>query len=144
MSWESNPGSKEHQYSPTSSANYNILNKWCKYSNLWIISTCNSCYFYYFANEWDWTNTIESGCAQKFETWKSLWLRSKNTSWCRIRKWHCLKTRRFKTPTCFLRHPRRIFLENFESHCRVRRSTARRCERRVHRERKLFLRANLL
>jgi len=51
-------------------------------------------------------------CSQKFATWKSLRLRSKNTSWCRIGKWHCLKTRRFKTPICILRHLRRIFLEN--------------------------------
>jgi len=77
-------------------------------------------------------------------SWKSLWLRSKNNSWCRIGKWHCLKTRRFKTPTCFFWHPRRIFLENFKSHRRVRRSAARRCERRAHRDRKLFLHANLL
>ena len=45
--------------------------------------------------------------------------------------------------TSFFRHPRRIFWENFESHRRVRRSAARRCERRAHRDRKLFLRANL-
>jgi len=83
-------------------------------------------------------------CSQKFASWKSLQLRSKNTSWCRIGKWHCLKTRRFNTPTCFFRHPRRIFLEDFESHRRVRRSAARRCKRRAHRDRKLFLRANLL
>jgi len=86
-------------------------------------------------------------CSQKFATWKSLRLRSKTTSWywwCRIGKWHYLKTRRFKTPTCFFRHPRRIFLENFESHRRVLRSAAWRCERRAHRDRKLFLRANLL
>ena len=81
-------------------------------------------------------------CSRKFATWKLLRLRSKNTSWCRIGKWHCLKTRRFSTPTCFSRHPRRIFLENFESHRRVRRSAARRCERHAHRDRKLFLRAN--
>ena len=39
---------------------------------------------------------------------------------------------------------RRIFLENFESQCRVHRSGARRCERRAHRDRKLFLHSNLL
>jgi len=78
-------------------------------------------------------------CSQKFATWKSLRQRSKNTSWCRIGKWHCLKTRCFKTPTCFFRHLR----ENFESHRRVRTSAARRCERRAHRDRKLFFRANL-
>ena len=85
-------------------------------------------------------------CSRKFATWKSLRLRSKNTSWCRIEKWHCLKTRRFKNPTCLFWHPQRIFLENFESHGhrRVRRSAARLCERRAHRDRKLFLRANVL
>ena len=45
-------------------------------------------------------------CSQKFATRKSLRLRS---SWCRIEKWHCLRTHRFKTPTCFFWHPRRIF-----------------------------------
>jgi len=63
--------------------------------NLWIILTCHSGQFYYSANEWDWTKTIKSGCVP---SWKSLRLRSKNTSWCRIEKWHCLKTRCFKTP----------------------------------------------
>jgi len=82
-------------------------------------------------------------CSQKFATWKSLQLRRKNTSWCRIEKWHCLKSRRIKTPTCFFQQPRRIFLWNFESHCRVCRSVARRCERRAHINRKLFLCANL-
>jgi len=98
--------------------------------------------------QWKWMRLNQHDrirlCSQKFARWKSLRLRSKNTSWCRIGKWHCLKTRRFKTPTYFFRHPRRIFLENFESHCRVRRSAARLCERRAHRDRKLFLRANLL
>ena len=82
-------------------------------------------------------------CSRKFAMWKSLRLRNKNNSWCRIGKWHCLKTRRFKNPTCHFRHPRRIFVENFVSHRKVRRSAAWWCERRAHRDRKLFLRANL-
>ena len=32
---------------------------------MWIISTCDSGWFYYSANQWDWTNTIESGCVPK-------------------------------------------------------------------------------
>jgi len=58
-------------------------------------------------NKHDWIQL----CSQKIATWKSLRLRSKNTLWCRIGNWY----RRFKTPTCFFRHPPRIFLQNFES-----------------------------
>jgi len=114
-------------------------------NNLWIICTIQSGQLNYRANEWYGTNTIESGrVAPKFATWNSLRLRRGNTSWCRIENWHCLKTRRFKTPTCFFQHLRRNFLQNFESHCRVRRGNARRCKRCAHRDRKLFLHSNLL
>jgi len=76
-------------------------------------------------------------CSQKFATWRLLRLRNKNTSWCLIGKLHCMKSHRCKTPTCIFRHPRQIFLENFESHRRVRRSAAWQCEHRAHRDKTL-------
>ena len=112
----SNPRSKEQQHSPTSSAKYgtSLLHD----ANMWICGLYLHVTLVHFTTVQ--MNEIEPtrpnpAVFPKIATWKSLRLRSKNTSWCRIGKWHCLKTCRFKTPTCFFRHPRRIFLENFEN-----------------------------
>jgi len=91
-----------------------------------------------------WTNTIESGCVPKNSSHGNRYDYVAKIPRDVELEIDCLKARRFKTPTCVFRHPPRIFLQNFESHRRVRRSAAGRCERRAHRNRKLFLRANLL
>jgi len=107
MSWDSNPDPQEQHHIPTKSAHRATS----------LLHNTNSviCRLYLHVTLVNFT-TVQSMrlnqhdrirlCSQKSATWKLLRLRSKNTSWCRTGKWHCLKTRDFKTRTCFFRHPR--------------------------------------
>jgi len=108
---ESNPGSNEEDVrSPINSAT--CASSILQGANIWI------CGWYLHVTQVNFTTVqmheIEPTRSNlvvfpKIRNMESLRLRSKNTSWCRLGKWHCLKTRGSMTPTCFFQHPRRIF-----------------------------------
>jgi len=120
MPWETNPGSQEQDMrSPANSATsatsllYGANMSIC---GLFLHATLVN--FYYSANKWDWTNTTESGCvpenSQHGNRYDYVAKTPRDVELENDIVWKLVVAR----PRCVFRHPRRIFLKNFESHRR--------------------------